>query len=331
MKICIYGAGAIGAYLGAKLVGSGNDVSMIARGPHLEAMRDNGLTLQIGGEKTNVAVNCTDNPAELGPQDYVILTLKAHSVAPIVEQIEPLLGDETAVVTAQNGILWWYFYALTGAWENQHLDSIDPGGRIWSAIGPERAIGCVVYPSCEIVEPGFVRHLDGNRFMLGEPDGTKSERVVALGRVLTEAGLKAPVRKNIRDDIWLKLLGNATFNPISVLTGATLEQMGTDPGVRDVIRTMMMEAHDVASQLGVKFALSIEKRIDGGAGVGAHKTSMLQDLESGRPLELDALVASVTEMGRLVGVPTPAIDMILALVRLRCSRAADTSHLSGQA
>jgi len=319
MKICIYGAGAIGAYLGAKLTGTGNDVSLIARGPHLEAMRENGLTLQIGDKKTNVAVNCTDNPAELGPQDFVILTLKAHSVAPIVEQIKPLFGDETAVVTAQNGILWWYFYALPGAWKNQHLDSTDPGGRIWSEIGPERAIGCVVYPSCEIVEPGFVRHLDGNRFMLGEPDGTKSERVVALGRVMTEAGLKAPVRKNIRDDIWLKLLGNATFNPISVLTGATLEQIGTDAGVRDVIQKMMMEAHDVATLLGVKFALSIEKRIDGGTGVGAHKTSMLQDMESGRPLELDALVASVTEMGRLVGVPTPTIDMILALVRLRCS------------
>jgi len=317
MKICIYGAGAIGAYLGAELAATDNEVSLVARGPHLEAMRANGLTLQIGNEERNVVVTCTDDPATLGPQDYVIITLKAHSVAPILQQIQPLLGDDTAVVTAQNGILWWYFHALPGPWENHRLETTDPGGKIWNAIGPERAIGCVVYPSCEIVRPGVVRHLDGNRFMLGEPDGTKSERVVALGRALTEAGLKAPVRKKIRDDIWLKLLGNATFNPISVLTGATLEQMGTDPGVREVVRNMMTEAQDVATELGVKFAFSIDKRIDGGAQVGAHKTSMLQDLEAGRPLELDALVASVTETGRLVGVPTPTIDMILALVRLQ--------------
>lgn len=317
MKICIYGAGAIGAYLGAKLAETDNDVSLVARGPHLAAMRENGLKLQIGDEIRNISVRCTDTPAELGPQDYVILTLKAHSVAPVVEQIKPLLGENTAVVTAQNGILWWYFYALPGRWENQQLETTDPGGRIWSTLGPERAIGCVVYPSCEIVEPGFVRHLQGTRFMLGEPDGTKSERVAALGHAMTEAGLKAPVRKKIRDDIWLKLLGNTTFNPISVLTGATLEQMGTDPGVRSVIRKMMIEAQDVAIRLGVDFALSIDKRIDGGTDVGAHKTSMLQDVEAGRSLELDALVASVTEIGTLVGVPTPTIDAILALVRLR--------------
>ena len=316
-KICIYGAGAIGAYLGARLAQTGNDVSLIARGPHLKAMRENGLKLQMDDRTSTVAVNCTDNPAELGPQDYVILTMKAHSVAPIVYQIKPLLDDDTAVVTAQNGILWWYFHALPGPWEDHHLDTADPGGRIWHAIGPERAIGCVVYPSCEIVAPGFVKHLDGNRFMLGEPDGSKSERVTALGRIMTEAGLKAPIRRKIRDDIWLKLLGNATFNPISVLTRATLEQMGNDAGVREVIRGMMLEASEVAARLDVRFALGIDKRIDGGTAVGAHKTSMLQDWEAGRPLELDALVASVTEMGRLVGVPTPTLDAILALVRLR--------------
>lgn len=317
MKICIYGAGAIGGYLGAELADAGHDVSLIARGPHLATMQANGLTLEIGGARKTVQVCCTDSPAELGPQDYVILTLKAHSVFPIVEQMRPLLGPDTAVVTAQNGVLWWYFYGLPGPLENHRLEIADPGGTIWDTIGPERAIGCVVYPSCEIVAPGIVKHLEGNRFMLGEPDGTKTERVVALGRTLTEAGLKAPVRKKIRDDIWLKLLGNATFNPISVLTGATLEQMGTDPGVREVVRSMMTEAQDVANELGVRFALSIDKRIDGGAQVGPHKTSMLQDLEAGRPLELDALVASVPEMGRLVGVPTPTIDMILALVKLR--------------
>jgi 2-dehydropantoate 2-reductase len=317
MKICIYGAGAIGAYLGAQLAATGCDVSFVARGPHLAAMRKNGLTLRIGGEEKNVAVTCTDNPAELGPQDYVILTLKAHSVIAIVDQIMPLLGPKTAIVTAQNGILWWYFHALPGPWENRHLESVDPGGRVWNALGADRAIGCVVYPSCEIVEPGIVKHIDGNRFMLGEPDGSKSDRVIALSRLMTEAGLKAPVRKKIRDDIWFKLLGNATFNPVSVLTGATLEQMGTDPDVHSVIYTMMDEAQNVATRFGVKFAMSIDKRIDGGTAVGAHKTSMLQDLEAGRPLELDALVASVAEMARLVDMPTPTIDAVLALVRLK--------------
>ena len=317
MKICIYGAGAIGAYLGAQLAATGCDVSFVARGPHLAAMRKNGLTLRIGGEEKNVAVTCTDNPAELGPQDYVILTLKAHSVIAIVDQIMPLLGPKTAIVTAQNGILWWYFHALPGPWENRHLESVDPGGRVWNALGADRAIGCVVYPSCEIVEPGIVKHIDGNRFMLGEPDGSKSDRVIALSRLMTEAGLKAPVRKKIRDDIWFKLLGNATFNPVSVLTGATLEQMGTDPDVHSVIYTMMDEAQNVATRFGVKFVMSIDKRIDGGTAVGAHKTSMLQDLEAGRPLELDALVASVAEMARLVDMPTPTIDAVLALVRLK--------------
>ena len=319
MKICIYGAGAIGAYLGGLLAETGADVSLIARGPHLAAMQARGLTLQLGEEMRNVAVRCTDDPATLGPQDHVIVTLKAHSVAPVVDQMLPLLGADTTVVTAQNGVLWWYFHQLEGPWEGHQLETADPGGRIWAALGPERAIGCVVYPSCEIVEPGVVRHLSGTRFMLGEPDGTRSDRVRALGEVMTEAGLKAPVRKRIRDDIWFKLLGNATFNPVSVLTESTLEQMGTDAEVRDVIRRMMEEAWAVGEKLGVKFPMSIDKRIDAAVEVGAHKTSMLQDYEQGRPLELEALVASVTEMGRLVGVPTPTIDSVLALVRLKAS------------
>ncbi len=321
MKICIYGAGAIGAYLGVELIDAGHDVTLIARGPHLAAMQAKGLTLQINGQSKTVAVKATDNPAEAGPQDYIIVTLKAHSVAAIVDQMQPLLGPETAVVTAQNGVLWWYCYALEGPLNNQRLETADPGGRIWDTLGPERAIGCVVYPSCEIVEPGVVRHLEGNRFMLGEPDGSKSDRVVALSRVLTEAGFKAPVRKRIRDDTWFKLLGNATFNPVSVLTGATLEAMGTDPATRELIHQMMTEATAVAEKLGVRFAMSIDKRIDGAVAVGAHKTSMLQDLEAGRPLELDALVGGVIELGRLVGVPTPTIEQILNLVRLRAATA----------
>lgn len=316
MKICIYGAGAIGGYLGAQLAGTDADVSLVARGAHLQAMQQQGLTLISGDNRKTIAVRCTDDPRTLGPQDYVIITLKAHSILGVLDHLTPLLGPDTAVVTAQNGILWWYFHAIPGPLGNRHLEAADPGGQIWRALKPERAIGCVVYPACEIVEPGVVRHIEGTRFMVGEPDGSKSARVTALGAALTAAGLKAPVRQKIRDDIWFKLLGNATFNPVSVLTRATLEQMGRDPDVRDVIRRMMTEAVTVATELGVSFAMDVEKRMDAAVEVGAHRTSMLQDFEQGRPLELDALVATVAEMGRLVGVPTPAIDEILALVRL---------------
>ncbi len=321
MKICIYGAGAIGGYLGAELALAGYDVTLIARGPHLEAMQKNGLTLLIGDEKKVASVRATDNPLEAGPQDYVIITLKTHSVFPIVDKITALLDQDTAVVTAQNGILWWYFYKLDGLWENQQLESTDPGGRIWRTLGPERALGCVVYPSCEIVEPGIVKHLHGNRFMVGEPDGSKSERVTALSKAMRNAGLKAPVRQKIRDDIWLKLWGNVSFNPVSVLTHATLEQITGDEDARSVIRNMMIEAQAVATKLGVTFPVDVDKRIGWAADVGAHKTSMLQDLEAGRPMEIDALVASVAEMGRLVGVSTPTIDVVLKLVRFRAKLA----------
>jgi len=288
-------------------------------------MQANGLTLQIDGTERNMRIACTDNPSSVGPQDFVILTVKAHSVAPVVDSIATLLGPETAVVTAQNGILWWYFHAYPGPLENTHLDSTDPGRRIWTRLGPERAIGCVVYPSCEIVEPGIVRHLEGNRFMLGEPNGEKSDRVASLADAMSAGGLKAPVRKKIRDDIWFKLLGNATFNPISVLTGATLDQMGSHAGVRAVIKKLMNEAQQVALRLGVRFPMDLDKRINGAVAVGAHKTSMLQDYEQGRPLELDALVASVGEIGRLVDVPTPTLDAVLALVRLRVEADSDAS------
>lgn len=320
-KFCIYGAGAIGGYLGAELALNGYDVTLIARGPHLQAMKKNGLTLLVEGQEKVAMVNCTDDPAEAGPQDFVIITLKAHSVLPIVEKMLPLLGPETAIVTAQNGILWWYFHKLAGPWQGRQLESADPGGKIWNTLGPERAIGCVVYPSCEIVEPGVVKHLHGSRFMVGEPDGSKSERVVSLSKALTNAGFKAPVRPKIRDDIWLKLWGNASFNPVSVLTLGTLEQITGDEGTRSVIRKMMLEARPVAEKLGVKFKVDVDTRIGWGADVGAHKTSMLQDLEQGRPMEIDALVAAVAEMGRMVEVPTPTIDTVLNLVRLRASLA----------
>lgn len=317
MRICIYGAGSIGGLLGVKLALAGHTITLVARGAHLDAIRSRGLTLLVEGERVVARLPATDDPSELGPQDYVIVALKAHSVAPIVEQMVPLLGDETAVVTAQNGIPWWYFHQLQGPWEGHRLEIADPGGKIWDHLGPERAIGCVVYPSCEVVEPGIVRHIHGNRFMLGEPDGSRSERVVALSTALREAGFKAPVRKRIRDDIWLKLWGNVSFNPVSVLALATLEDMAKHPPTRDVVRDLMLEAETVATKLGVKFPIDVDTRIGWGEEVGAHKTSMLQDLEHGRPMEIDALVGTVSEMGRLVDVRTPTIDTVLALVNLR--------------
>ena len=313
MRLCVYGAGAIGGYLGVELQRAGHEVSLIARGPHLEAIRKNGLTLLIEGERRVARVLASDDPAQAGPQDAVFLTLKAHSVPAVVDRIAPLLRADTSVVTAQNGIPWWYFFKLPGPWENRRVESVDPGGRIWETLRPERAIGSVVYPSCEIVEPGVVRHIDGRRIMLGEPDGSRSERIASLSKALTAAGFKAPVRDRIRDDIWLKLWGNLCFNPISALTHATLDVVATDPGTRGVARNMMREAEKIARRIGVHFRVDIERRIDGAASVGAHRTSMLQDLEKGRPIELDALLTVVQEMGRLVDVETPAIDTVLAL------------------
>ena len=318
MKICVFGAGAIGGYLGAKLIKAGGaDVSLVARGPHLAAMQDKGLTLIEGDARDTVAVTASDNPADLGVQDYVIVTLKAHSVPAAVESLQPLLGPETAVVMAVNGVPWWYFYKLAGPHENHRLQTVDPGDVQWNGIGPQRVIGCVVYPAVEVPEPGVIRHLEHNRFLLGEPDGEKSARGQALSKVMNGAGLKAPLRRQIRDDVWIKLWGNLSFNPLSALTGGTLEQLCDDPEVRAVARATMVEGQRIGEALGVKFPIDVDRRIEGAAAVGAHKTSMLQDLERGRSMEIDALVTAVQEMGRLVGVPTPTIDIVLALVRQR--------------
>jgi len=317
VKLCVYGAGAIGGYLGAALAKAGVDVSLVARGPHLEAIKARGLTLSTEAGESTVRVAATEDPAALGAQDYVVIALKANSVPAVVERLRPLLGRDTAVVFAVNGVPWWYFYKLPGPWENRRIASVDPGDRQWDVIGPERAIGCVVHPACEVTAPGVVRHIDGNRFDLGEPDGSASERCKKLSAAMVAAGLKAPVRPRIRDDIWLKLWGNLSFNPISALTGATLEQIARDPDSREVARRMMVEGAAIAEKLGVRFAVGVDRRIEGAAAVGAHKTSMLQDLERGRAMEIDALVTAVAELGALVGVPTPAIDLVLGLVRLR--------------
>jgi 2-dehydropantoate 2-reductase len=317
VKFCVYGAGAIGGLIGARLANAGASVSLVARGAHLEAIRRNGLRLVGNGEDVMVHPAATSDPAELGVQDYVVIALKAQAVAGVVDRMQPLLGPRTAVVMAVNGLPWWYFHDQPGPYRDRRLASLDPDGKQWRGIGPQRVIGCAVYPAAEVVEPGVVRHFSGDRFSLGEPDGSRSARVEALSRAFMAAGLKAPVKTDIRTEIWVKLWGNVAFNPISALTGGTLKQICADPSTRALARAVMTEAEAVAGRLGIVMPIDVERRIEGAAGIGDHKTSMLQDLERGRPLEIDAVVGAVAELGRIVELPTPAIDALYALIRQR--------------
>jgi len=326
MKVCIFGAGAIGGYLGVQLAQAGADVSLVARGAHLEAMRKNGVRLLKGDEEIVAHPTCTNDPAELGVQDCVIVGLKGHQLSSAVESMQPLLGNDTAIVTAVNGIPYWYFYRHGGKLEGSTLESVDPGGQQWRELRPERAIGCIVYPATEVVEPGVIRHVYGDKFPVGEPSGERTERVEKISNLFEKAGLKAPVLDKIRDEIWLKLWGNVSFNPISALTHATLDVITTDPGTREVAKAMMLEAKEIADQQGIGFRVDVERRIEGARKVGAHKTSMLQDLERGRAMEIDPLVTVVQEMGRLQGIPTPTIDVVLALVQQRARVAGLYNH-----
>ncbi|MDF2366724.1 2-dehydropantoate 2-reductase [Sneathiella sp.] len=322
MKICIYGAGAIGGLVGALLARKGEaEVSLIARGPHLAAIREKGLTINGPEESFTIEnITATDDPAELGPQDYVIIALKAHSISGIVDKLQPLLGPNTAVVTAQNGVPWWYFYGLTGDKENARVKAVDPDGTIWDGIGPERAIGAVIYQAAEVTEPGVIAQMAGDRFPVGEPTGERTERVTILSKLLIGAGLKAPVRTDIRSDIWVKLWGNLSFNPISALTEETLDKITGDPDTRAIARKMMLEAQAIGEALGVKYPINVDKRIEGSSKVGPHKTSMLVDMESRRPMEIDALVTAVQELGAITGHETPTIDTVAALVRQKARR-----------
>ncbi|MER9289180.1 2-dehydropantoate 2-reductase [Mesorhizobium sp. M0518] len=316
MKITIFGAGAIGGYLAAKLAITGRtDLSIVARGAHLEAIKTDGLRLIEDGQEISVPVRAAAKAEELGAQDYVVLALKAHSLSPALDQIAPLLGDHTSVVTMQNGVPWWYFHGVGGPLEGTRLNAVDPGGAIWQRIGPDRVIGSVVYPAVEVDAPGLIRHVEGKRFSLGEPSGERRERVTLLAEEMVKAGLQAPVREDIRSEIWVKLWGNLSFNPISALTGSTLAAIVADDGTRALARTMMLEAQAIGESLGVRFPIAVDRRIKGAGDVGEHKTSMLQDLERGRPMEIDALVSAVQELGRLTDKPTPTIDAVLALVR----------------
>jgi 2-dehydropantoate 2-reductase len=318
MKICIVGAGAIGGYLGAKLALADEAVTLIARGSHLQAIQKNGLRLILPDGSSQVATPtlATSDINEVEPQDVVILTVKAHSVAVIAPSLSSLYNSHTMVVTAQNGVPWWYFRQHGGEYEGTRIQSVDPDGIIEAHIGAERAIGCVVYPATEIVEPGVIKHIEGDRFTLGEIDGSKSERIQVLAQSLKQAGFKAPIRNQIRTEIWIKLWGNLAFNPISALTGATLEGICQYPLTRELARQMMLEAQAIAEKLGIKFGISLEQRINGAENVGAHKTSMLQDIEAGRPTEIDAIVGAVAELGKLTQIPTPHIDAIYANVKL---------------
>ena len=319
MKLAIFGAGAIGGYLGAKLAQRGDvDVTLIARGPHLAAMQEHGLRLiEEDGSESVTHPRFAADSRDAGPQDYVVLAVKAHSVSPALDAITPLLGPDTAVVTAQNGVPWWYFYGLEGPHANRRVESVDPGGHIWDAIGPQRVIGCVVYPACEIESPGVIRHDDAeNRFSLGEPDGSRSDRASALAKALIDAGLRAPLRNRIRGEIWVKLWGNVALNPLSALTRATLAQICGEPATRAFARNVMLEVQAVAEALGEKMVVDVDARLNGAAEVGEHKTSMLQDLELGRPMEVDAVVTAVVELARVTGVQTPYLDALDGMIRL---------------
>jgi 2-dehydropantoate 2-reductase len=321
MRIAIFGAGAIGGLLGVRLAAAGADVTFIARGPHLAAMQANGVTLKSGGETLVVRPRCVADAAEAGVQDYVVVTLKAHSLPSAAPDIARMMGPETAVVTGINGVPYWYFYGLDGPWRDRRVESVDPGGKLWDILPPSQAIGSVVYPAAEVIAPGVIEHTYGDRFSLGEPDGSRSPRVEALSKALISAGLKAPVRPKIRDEIWVKLWGNLAFNPLSALTLSTLDRLAGQPDLRETARAMMLEAKTVAEALGVRFAIDVEKRIDGAAEVGEHKTSMLQDLERGRSMEIDALLGAVVELGEVVDRPMPTCRTVLALLRERARRA----------
>ena len=318
MKIAIVGAGAIGGYVGVKLALAGEDVTCIVRGANLEAISKNGMKLimEDGTEHVASNVKATNNYDEAGPQDIIVLAMKAHQVEAVANDLPKLFGPDTVVVTMQNGIPYWYFQKHGGQLDGSQVKSVDPTGIITQKIPAERVIGCVVYPASELIAPGVIKHIEGDRFPVGELDGSTSERVTKVSECFTKAGFKAPVLENIRSEIWLKLWGNLTFNPISALSHSTLVDICQFPLTRELAANMMREAQTIANKLGIEFRVTLDKRIAGAEKVGKHKTSMLQDVEAGRAPEIDALVGSVIELGRLTDTPTPHIDTVYALVKL---------------
>jgi 2-dehydropantoate 2-reductase len=318
MKICVVGAGSIGGFVGVKLAAAGEDVTLIARGANLEAIRTRGMRVVMhdGTEVVAPGIRATNRYDDAGPQDVVILGMKAHQVEAVAGELPKLMHPETVIIPMQNGIPWWYFQRHGGEFEGRRVETVDPNGVLATSIDPHRIIGCVVYPACELTAPGVVRHIEGDRFPLGELDGATTERVTRIADAFVKSGLKSPVLDNIRAEIWLKLWGNLTFNPISALTHSTLVDICQYPLTRALAADMMREAEAVANRLGITFRVTLEKRIAGAEKVGKHKTSMLQDVEAGRDPEVDALVGAVIELGRVTGTPTPHIDAVFALVKL---------------
>jgi 2-dehydropantoate 2-reductase len=325
MKICIIGAGAIGGYLAVKLALAGEHVTVIDHGPKVDVIRKNGLKLMMHDGREHAArnVKATGNMKEVGAQDIVILAVKAHQVESATKEIQTLFGPDTVVVTTQNGIPWWYFYKHGGEFEGRRVEMVDPNGATANHLDVNRVIGCVVYPAAEVVQPGVIRHIEGDRFPVGELDGTETARVIKVSEAFIKAGFKSPILPNVRSEIWLKLWGNLTFNPISALTHATLVDICQFPLTRNLAAMMMTESQTIANKLGIEFRVPLEKRIAGAEKVGKHKTSMLQDVEAGRGIEIDALIGSVIELGKLTQTPTPHIDTVYACVSLLAKTLAD--------
>jgi 2-dehydropantoate 2-reductase len=303
MRFLIAGAGAIGAYIGARMAQAGFDVTLFARGPHLRAMQERGVQVKSGEGDFVARPTIASSLSDVGPVDVVFLGVKAHGLSQLAPELKPALGPDTTVVSTQNGIPWWYFQGFGGEWEGLHLERVDPGGVISSAIEARRVVGSIVYLATEITAPGVIQHIEGNRISLGEPDGTRSDRSRRIAEALIASGLRCPITTRLRHEIWVKVLGNASLNPVSALTRATVVQMVRDPGVCSVIRNIMQEVEAVAHRLGMELPVSIDQRIAGAEKVGEHKTSMLQDLEASRPMELEALVGAVVELGERVGLP----------------------------
>ena len=317
MKVCVVGAGAIGGLLGARLADAGHEVSLVARGAHLAGIRAGGLAIKDDAGVRSRALPASDEPADFGPQDVVVLALKAYSIGPMLPRIARLLTPDTAVVTAINGIPWWYFCRAGGKFDGAPVECLDPGGAMVRALDPKYLVGCVVHGSAEVVAPGVVHHTSGGAFILGEIDGRVTSRVQALAAAIEATGLKAPVTARIRDDVWTKLIGNTSYNPVAALTGALMNDINANPALIELIRRMMLEGIAVAEAHGCRMTVTLDERFALARKLGAVKVSMLQDLERGRPLEIDAIVTAVSELGRKVGVPTPAIDGVEALVRER--------------
>jgi 2-dehydropantoate 2-reductase len=320
MRIAVLGAGAIGAYVGAALARGGADVHLIARGAHLKALRRDGVQVLSRRGDFQAHPAATADPREVGPVDVVFLGLKAYSYAGAGGLLEPLLHSGTALVAAQNGIPWWYFHRLAGPYEGRRVEAVDPGGAVSAVMAPERAIGCVVYCSTEIERPGVIRHVEGTRFSIGEPDGSVSQRCVAFSEAMVAGGLKCPVEPRLRDEVWIKLMGNVALNPLSVLTGATLEELCSYTGTRELVASIMKESLSIAAALGSHPRIDIDRRIEGARRVGAHKTSMLQDHEAGKPLELAAIATACLELAELTGVEVPRLRAVHAAVELLLNR-----------